>query len=144
VYEPIVAALRAVKFDIVRVPARSDRNLMAVSLERHSVLITRDVGIPSQAYAFQYAQNGLTVVLLRWKESNPKAWQQIVASILTHAEEWERMAAQAPSIISVSQRGYRSRTWQTIPSSIAEAATQLLLEPMGTETTPPDGPDVKG
>ena len=81
-YEPVKAALEMLRFDIIRAPARGDKDLCAKTLELGKVLITRDTGIPSQAYAFEYAKNGLTVVLLRWKKANAIAWQEMVLAIL--------------------------------------------------------------
>ena len=130
VFAPVLEALKSLRFDIIPAPARPDRNLLAKTLEMGKVLITRDTGIPSQAYAFQYAQNGLTVVLLRWKGSNPKAWQEIVVSILRHSEEWEEIAKKEPSVISVSRTGYRARAWSSLPEAVGKSA-QVLIEQKG-------------
>ncbi len=75
VQDQIVQALQAVKYDIVTydqlgLPIRPDKLLMERILSLGGVLVTRDTGIPSQAYLYQFAQYGLTVVVLRWKESS--------------------------------------------------------------------------
>lgn len=52
--DPVLSALQAVRYDIVRhdelgIPVRPDEELMAGLLAVGRVLVTRDVGIPSQA-----------------------------------------------------------------------------------------------
>ncbi|MBI4334100.1 MAG: hypothetical protein HY673_22790 [Chloroflexi bacterium] len=121
--DPVVAALQAVNYDIRRyrelnLPARPDRELMAGILALGGILVTRDTGIPSQAYLLGYGLNGLTVVLLRWKESRPKDFQEMVAAVLKYGEDWKAIAARTPSMISVSRRGSRARAWGTIPSTM--------------------------
>jgi len=129
--DPVIQALLAVKFDVKRIkdiaPTRPDRFVMQGCLETGGILITFDQGIPSQAYLYQFAKNGLTVVLLRWKKSTYKDWQQMVEIILRDAHIWEEAARNEPSIISVSyKRGTRIRAWSTIPPLVMEQA--LLKE----------------
>ena len=122
---PVVTALKAVRYDIktwdeIGLPLRPDAELMAALLERgHLVLMTRDTGIPSQAYAFEYAKNGLTLVVLRWKTQHPADWQQMVVRVLQDGATWERLAAVTPSVISASHSGSRARAWSEIPEGIA-------------------------
>ena len=94
------------------------RDSKDVVLRQGGVLVTMDTGIPSQAYLFEYAQNGLTVVVLRWKKSTPKDWQEMAVSILRYGEDWEQIAAVTPSVISVNRRRSRARAWQDVPTSI--------------------------
>ena len=117
-YEPVKAALEKLHFDIIRAPARDDKNLLAKTLELGKVLITRDTGIPSQAYAFEFAKNGLSVVVLRWKGSNATVWQEMTLAILRYSKEWECIANTEPSVISVKKNGYRARAWKNIPEAI--------------------------
>lgn len=125
--DQVIQALQAVRFEIIRakelgIPIDDDRPLMEGVRERNGVLTTKDTGIPSQAYLYQYAQNGLTVVVLRWKKSRPKDWQEMVLAILRDAELWHQIAAKTPSVISVTRTGSRPRAWRDIPATIAEAA----------------------
>ncbi len=141
-YDPVIRALKEVRYPILRydeigAPIRPDSGLMARVLEFGArVLVTRDTGVPLQAYAFEYAHNGLTVVLMRWKNAQPEAWQEMVASILVHGREWERIANTDPSVITVNRRGYRSRSWSSVPGSLGEPATQSLAP----GEHPPTGP----
>ncbi len=95
---------------------------MAGLLRLGGVLVTLDTGIPSQAYLYEYAHHGLTVVVLRWKTQFPKDWQQMVTAILRDGEKWERTTAETPSIIGVTRSRSRVRPWSTIPPSIADQA----------------------
>ena len=119
VYEPIIQALEAVHYRIVRIrevgSVRPDSVVMQTALDRGSVLLTLDIGIPSQAYVDEYASKGLSVVLLRWKKATPKDWQQIVETILRDGEKWEAIAAEAPCVISVQYGRMRVRRWSDIP-----------------------------
>ncbi len=88
--DPIIRALQAIGFDIKRLselgsPAMPDREAMKAAVDVGGILLTADMGIPSQAYLFEYAKAGLTVVLLRWKTSTPEDWQQIVETVLRDA-----------------------------------------------------------
>ena len=79
---PVIQGLRAVRFlfrsvEDDGIPLGVDRGIMARALNdlNGAVLITCDTGIPSQAYYYQYAQNGLTVVVLRWKRRTDRDLQ---------------------------------------------------------------------
>ena len=131
VSDPVIVALQKIEYPIVRYseldfPVRPDRELMAKILSIQGIMITMDMGMPSQAYAFQYAQHGLTVVLLRWKQSRPKDYQEMVLAILRDGESWAQIASNEPSIISVNRRGSRPRAWSSIPPSIADSAKGQL------------------
>jgi predicted nuclease of predicted toxin-antitoxin system len=122
--DPVVQALLAVKFDVVRVkeltPVTDDLSVMQACVDADGILITRDVGIPSKAYLYGFAQKGLTVVLLRWKHDQYRDWQQMVEIILRDAHLWEQIASTSPSIISISYAGgSRARSWSRIPTIIA-------------------------
>ena len=129
--DQVIASLQTVKYPIMRwhelgLPVRPDSHLMKALLSKgFRVLVTLDTGIPSQAYLYQYAANGLTVVLLRWKRRTPRDWQQMVKAVLTYGDEWETIAMKSPSVISVSNRSSRARAWTTIPPSIANSAKRL-------------------
>lgn len=101
--DPVIQALLAVKFDVKRIkeisPQRPDRFVMQAYLDAKGILITLDKGIPSQAYAYEFAKNGLTVVLLRWKELKYQDWQEMVEIILRDDDCWQRAASIEPSII---------------------------------------------
>ena len=132
VYDPIVRALLEVRFDVKRIneilQTKPDRFVMQACLENDGILITMDRGIPSQAYYYEFGQNGLTVVVLRWKTATPTDWQQMVEVILREANKWREAAKLAPSIISVSyKRGSRIRAWSTIPPIIALEAKSKEL-----------------
>jgi hypothetical protein len=121
--EPVVKALQILQYGILRyseigAPVRPDSELMYAVLKHGGVLVTRDTGIPSQTYLFEYAQNGLTVVVLRWKESTPRDWQEMAGAILRDGERWEQIAVEIPSVISVSRSRSRARAWQDVPTSI--------------------------
>jgi len=124
--DPVIRALQSVQFNIRRVTdivsSSSDRAVMRAILESGGILVTRDLGIPSQAYLYEFAKNGLTVVLLRWKSSTPKEWQEMVEIVLRESELWRYVASREPSVISVNKRGSRVRPWSAIPSEIAEQA----------------------
>ncbi len=125
--DPVIQALLAVKFDIKRikdiVATKPDYSVMQSCLEENGILVTFDLGIPSQAYYYEFAKNGLTVVLLRWKRSTYRDWQEMVEIILRDAHIWKEAASKESSIISVSyKRGSRVRFWSTIPPLIAQQA----------------------
>ena len=122
-YKPVIQSLLAVKADLKRIeeltPKRDDRSVLQACLDAEGILITFDKGIPSQAYAYEFAKNGVTVVLLRWKGSTYADWQEMVEVILRDDALWKQAALSEPSIISVSyRRGSRIRTWSTIPPMI--------------------------
>ncbi len=124
---PVIRSLQAIKYDIVRyselgLPTRPDTALMEGLLSRGGILLTQDTGIPSQAYLHQFGQKGLTVVLLRWKQSSPRDWQQMVAAILRHGESWKAFAAQTSGLISVNKNRSRPRLWESLPLSAADPA----------------------
>ncbi len=77
--------------------------------------MTLDAGIPSQAYLERFADNGLTVVLLRWKKSGSKDWQEMLETILKDGKKWEEIAEKDPSVISVSYGRMRVRSWKDMP-----------------------------
>lgn len=134
--DPVITSLQAVQFPIVRykelaLPVRPDKQLMAKILSAQGIMLTMDKGIPSQAYLFEYAQNGLTVVVLRWKKSRPIDFQQMVLAILRDGESWGNTTQ--PSVISVSQHGSRPRAWSTIPSTIADQARIQLGMPLSSD-----------
>ena len=119
---PVVDALKVLRYPIatyedIGAPARPDTALLDHCLRTgHRVLVTRDTGIPSQAYVARYPQRGLTVALLRWKTSTFQDFQKMAEMILRDGEKWEETAAREPSVISVSRHGSRSRPWVEIPS----------------------------
>ena len=120
---PVIRALKILQypiatFDDIGAPVRPDKALMEHVLQHSRVLITRDTGIPSQAYVAQYPAQGLSVVLLRWKTSTPKDFQEMAMMILRHGEEWEQRASHTPSIISVNRNGSRYRAWSDVPDDI--------------------------
>lgn len=121
--DPVIRALQEVRYDIKRLrdigaPVRPDRAVMDAVLNVGNVFVTKDAGIPSQAYYYQFAQNGLTVVLLRWKCPAPRCWQEMVETILMDGKNWEETALRAPHVISVSHRKSRARPWTTIGAEI--------------------------
>ena len=126
VAEPVIRSLLEVKFHIRRIneiaEIRPDRPVMQACLDANGILITFDLGIPSQAYLYEIAQSGLTVVQMRWKTSTYEDWQQIVGIILREHHVWEEAACKEPSIISVNNRGSRIRSWSTIPQLIVMQA----------------------
>ena len=131
---PVIRSLQAIKYDIVRyselgLPTRPDTVLMEGLLSRAGILLTQDTGIPSQAYLHQFGQRGLIVVLLRWKQSSPRDWQQMVAAILRHGESWEAFAAQTPGLISVNKNRSRSRLWESLPPTAADPARYYPTNP---------------
>ena len=120
---PVIRALKILQypiatFDDIGAPVRPDKALMEHVLQHSRVLITRDTGIPSQAYVAQYPAQGLSVVLLRWKTSTPKDFQEMAMMILRHGGEWEQRASHTPSIISVNRNGSRYRAWSDVPDDI--------------------------
>ena len=125
--DPVIKALQTVQYDIIRpqdlgVPLRPDKSLMAGLRPSEHVLVTRDTGIPSQAYLFEFGQRGLTIVVLRWKRQLPKDWQEMVLAVLRDGETWERVAARAPSVISVNRQRSRYRNWSSLPSTAGDPA----------------------
>jgi len=135
VYEPIVLALSNLKFPLISIKEIQseipDYTVMQACLDNDGVLITLDTGMPSQAYAFEYAKNGLTVVLLRWKSGNHEAWQQITEVILRDHKLWFEIAQEETSVISVSYKGgSRPRAWAEIsPLIIGHAFTKEIIPP---------------
>jgi len=120
---PVIRALKILQFPIatfddIGAPIRPDKALMEHVLLHSRVLITRDTGIPSQAYVAQYPAQGLSVVLLRWKTSTPKDFQEMATMILRYGEEWEERASHTPSIISVNRNRSRYRAWSDVPNEI--------------------------
>lgn len=117
---PIIHALQDVRYDVVRAAdagARGpDAAVMEATLRRGHLLMTMDVGLPSQAYVDRFAARGLSVVLLRWKTSTARDWQQILETILRDGEKWHRHAAERPCVISVRYFRSRVRPWDTLPS----------------------------
>lgn len=118
---PVVDALKILRYPIatyeeIGAPARPDTALLEHCLRTgHYVLVTRDTGIPSQAYVARYPQRGLTVALLRWKTSTFADFQKMAEAILRDGAKWEAAAAREPSVISVGARGSRYRPWSGIP-----------------------------
>ncbi len=129
--EPVVAALRAVRFpfytvDEGEVPGGKDKGVMERALALNcAILVTRDLGMYPQAYYHQYTQNGLTVVQLRWKRNTNKDFQEMLLAILRDCDSWESFAKEGPSIISVNRKGSRRRDWQSIPTSIATLGQKI-------------------
>lgn len=123
IFDPIVKSLQILKFDIRRrwdfgIPS-DDPPILEACLIDHNILITFDLGMPPQAYYYEFGQNGLTVIQLRWKTNKPKDWQQIVEVILRDSDTWKETAVNEPSVISVSYKGgSRSRAWKDIPPII--------------------------
>jgi hypothetical protein len=125
--DPVVAGLQLLKYDIRRyheisAPVSPDSELMEVVLRSGGVLVTRDTGIPSQAYLFEHAARGLSVVVLRWKQSPATEWQKMAQAILRYGSDWEQIAAVDPSVISVSRSGSRPRSWKSLPPDISDHA----------------------
>lgn len=124
IYDPIVKALQMIRFDIKRRwdigVKSSDPPIIEACLADKNVLITFDLGVPPQAYYHEFGQNGLTIVLLRWKNATHRDWQQIVEVILRDSAQWLEIAVESPSVISVGYKsGSRARTWDKIPPMIA-------------------------
>jgi hypothetical protein len=123
---PVIAALKILRYPIathvdIGAPVRPDTALMDSVLAHSHVLVTRDAGIPSQAYVAQYPRRGLTVVLLRWKTATFKDFQEMAEMILRDGTRWEEIASHTPSVISVNKRGSRHRAWQHVPFPYASA-----------------------
>lgn len=123
--DPVVTALKTLGYDIktcddLGLPVRMDPKIMAGALAHNSILLTMDTGVPSQAYLFELAQNGLSVVVLRWKVCNCKAFQEMALAILRDGEDWQRKAANDPCVISVNNRKSRCRSWSNISPNIAK------------------------
>lgn len=120
---PVIRALKILRYplityDEIGAPVRPDTALMAHILDHvqeSPVLVTKDTGIPSQAYVGQYAQAGLTVVLLRWKTLTYPDFQKMTELILRDGEKWIEIASHTPSVISVSRHGSRPRAWSQVP-----------------------------
>jgi len=124
IYDPIVRALQIIRFEVKRrtdIGTRSpDPPILEACLHDHNILITFDMGIPPQAYLYDFGQNGLTIVLLRWKTSTYKDWQQIVEIILRDSSKWKESAQKEAGIISVNyKKGSRIRLWKDIPPIIS-------------------------
>ena len=123
---PVITALKALRYPIVTfqdigAPIRPDTALIEhmLTFSDHRILLTLDQGIPGQAYIDQFHRRGLTVVILRWKTSTARDFQEMAIRILQDGEKWEEIAAQSPSVISVNRRGYRVRQWKDVPDSIS-------------------------
>ena len=121
---PVVRALKILQYPIatydeIGAPVRPDKALMEHVLLHSRVLITCDTGIPSQAYVAQYPAQGLSVVLLRWKSSTPRDFQEMAMMILRDGEKWEERASHTPSVISVNRNGSRYRAWSDVPDEIS-------------------------
>ena len=124
VRDPIVQALQAIRFPAYRlnelsIPIRPDAAMMQGVLEAGGLLLTFDTGIPSQAYLHQFGQAGLTVAVVRLVPDGPVAWQKATEIILRDWHTWQQVAARAPSVISVTWSGSRSRAWEDLPSTMA-------------------------
>ena len=104
---------------------------MQACLDNEGILVTLDKGMPSQAYAFEYASKGLSVVLLRWKSNKQEAWQQITEIILRDHKLWFEIAQKETSVISVSYKGgSRSRSWSDISPLIkGHAFSKEIIPP---------------
>ena len=116
---PVVHPLKILRYPIVtfqdiEAPVRPDTALMECVLRSSRVLVTRDTGIPSQAYLARYPERGLTIVLLRWKESSYSDFQEMAEMILRDGAKWESIAERTPSVISVNRKGSRVKTWESI------------------------------
>jgi len=136
VYEPIIQALKKLQFPILSIydiqDGRADYTVMQACLDNNGILITLDRGIPSQAYAFEYASKGLSVVLLRWKSSKQDAWQEMTEVILRESKHWIETAERETSIISVSYKGgSRPHAWSDI-------SPQIIKHAFNKEIIPPD------
>ncbi|MFC2060634.1 DUF5615 family PIN-like protein [Chloroflexota bacterium] len=135
IYDPVLQALSALKFPITSITdlltERVDYTVMQACLDNNGLLLTLDKGMPSQAYAFEYASKGLSIVLLRWKSGNNEAWQQITEIILRDSRYWIEIAQQETSIISVSYKGgSRSKAWTEIsPLIVMHAFTKEVIPP---------------
>lgn len=128
VRDPIVQALQAISFPISRlselhIPVRPDTAVMQGVLDAGGLLLTFDTGIPSQAYLHQFGRAGLTVAVVRLDQEGPIAWQKATEIILRDWHAWQRVAARAPSVISVTWSGSRSRAWEDLPSTMASQAS---------------------
>ena len=128
---PVISALKILQYPIatfqeIGAPVRPDSALIEhmLSYSDYRVLVTHDHGIPGQAYIDQFHQRGLTVVLLRWKTSGPRDFQEMALRILQDGEKWEAIAAQSPSVISANRRNSRVRPWKDLPESIADSQQQ--------------------
>lgn len=65
--DPVVQALQILGYGIVRyaelnIPVRPDKALLEGVLSHQGVVITKDTGIPSQAYLFEYAQTRMVLL----------------------------------------------------------------------------------
>ena len=127
---PVITALKALRYPVVTfqdigAPIRPDTALIEhmLNFSDHRILLTLDQGIPGQAYIDQFHRRGLTVVILRWKTSTARDFQEMTVRILQDGEKWEDIAAQSPSVISVNRRGYRVRQWKDVPDSISTSQT---------------------
>lgn len=136
IYDPIIQALKKLRFPILSITELQndivDYSVMEACLESDGILVTMDKGIPSQAYAFEYASKGLSVVLLRWKSNKQDAWQQITEIILRDGNQWIQIAERETSIISVNYKGgTRARAW-------AEISPHIIRHAFKNEIVPPD------
>ena len=116
----VIAALQAVRYDIklyseLNLPVRPDEALADGVKQLGGILLTMDLGIPSDAYIEALARGGLTVVVLRWKQSRPVDWQEMVVAILKEGAAWAAAAAEAPCVISVNRTRTRIRRWDDLP-----------------------------
>ena len=125
---PVITALKVLRYPVVTfqdigAPIRPDTALIEhmLTFSDHRILLTLDQGIPGQAYIDQFHRRGLTVVILRWKTSTTRDFQEMAVRILQDGEKWEEMAARSPSVISVNRRGYRVREWKDVPDSISRS-----------------------
>ena len=125
---PVISALKTLQYPIVTfrvigAPVRPDTALIEHMLSNsdHRVLVTQDRGIPGQAYIDQFHRRGLTVVLLRWKTSTPRDFQEMALRILQDGKKWKAAAAESPTVISANSRNSRVRPWKEIPGSIGAA-----------------------
>ena len=126
-WDPVIRSLQAVRFPIARlselgIPLRPDSTVMQGVLDHNGMLITRDVGVPSQAYLYQFGAKGITVVVVRLKPENPTAWQRTVEVVLRHWDGWQQTAATGPSLITVNWNAVRARQWATLPPATGNSA----------------------
>ena len=135
---PVLQKLRAIDFPIVSfreigAPVRPDSALIEhmLSSSDHRVLVTLDKGIPSQRYVAQFCERGLTVVLLRWKTSTTRDFEEMVSRILSDGDRWEQAAAEFPHVISANRHRSRYRQVGDIP----------FLNPTSPATEPPSPED---
>ena len=109
------AKTKSIRAALATVEYMCEGNRTAWKQVEMSVSSDKDTGIPSQAYVGQYAQAGLTIVLLRWKTLTYRDFQKMTEMVLRDGEKWMEIASHTPSIISVSRRGSRPRAWSQVP-----------------------------